>query len=65
MVLFKLTMIQCVFGKRSMRQTMKEIETNVAYRWFLEFGFHTEVSHFSTFGNKRVGYHFDSDPFSH
>ena len=33
-----------------MRQTIKEIETNVAYRWFLGFGFYTEVPHFSTFG---------------
>ena len=31
-VLFKMAMIQYVFGIRSMRQTIKEIETNVAYR---------------------------------
>lgn len=49
-VLFKMTFIQYVFGIRSMRQTIKEIETNVAYRWFLGFGFYTEVPHFSTFG---------------
>jgi len=49
-VLFKMTFIQYVFGIRSMRQTIKEIETNMAYRWFLGFGFHTEVPHFSTFG---------------
>jgi len=42
--------MQYVFGIRSMRQTIKEIETNMAYRWFLGFGFHTEVPHFSTFG---------------
>lgn len=42
-VLFKMTFIQYVFGIRSMRQTIKEIETNVAYRWFLGFGFYTEV----------------------
>ena len=53
-VLFKMTMIQYVFGIRSMRQTIKEIETNVAYRWFLGFGFHTEVPHFSTFGKNYV-----------
>lgn len=49
-VLIKMTFIQYVFGIRSMRQTIKEIETNVAYRWFLGFGFYTEVPHFSTFG---------------
>ena len=49
-VLFKMTLIQYVFGIRSMRQTIKEIETNIAYRWFLGFSFYTEVPHFSTFG---------------
>jgi transposase len=49
-VLIKMTFIQYVFGIRSMRQTIKEIETNVAYRWFLGFGFYTEIPHFSTFG---------------
>jgi transposase len=49
-ILIKMTFIQYVFGIRSMRQTIKEIETNVAYRWFLGFGFYTEVPHFSTFG---------------
>ena len=49
-VLIKMTFVQYVFGIRSMRQTIKEIETNVAYRWFLGFGFHSEVPHFSTFG---------------
>ncbi|GEM_PF-1934793 len=34
-VLFKMTFIQYVFGIRSMCQTIKEIETNMAYRWFL------------------------------
>ena len=45
-VLFKMTLIQYVFDIRSMRQTIKEIETNVAYRWFLGFGFHTRVRRF-------------------
>jgi len=53
-VLFKMAFIQYVFGIRSMRQTIKEIETNMAYRWFLGFGFHTEVPHFSTFGKNYV-----------
>ena len=33
-VLIKMTLIQYVFGIRSMRQTIHEIETNAAYRWF-------------------------------
>ncbi|KRG13734.1 hypothetical protein ACA30_14650 [Virgibacillus soli] len=35
-VLIKMTFIQYTFGIRSMRQTIKEIETNMAYRRFLE-----------------------------
>ncbi|MBD8038842.1 IS1182 family transposase [Solibacillus sp. A46] len=62
-VLFKMTMIQYVFGIRSMRQTIKEIETNVAYRWFLGFGFHTEVPHFSTFGKNYTRRFEDTDVF--
>ena len=60
-ILFKMTFVQYVFGIRSMRQTIKEIETNVAYRWFLGFGFHTEVPHFSTFGKNYVRRFQDSD----
>ncbi|PAE20002.1 hypothetical protein CHH80_13905 [Bacillus sp. 7504-2] len=30
-----------LFGIRSMRQTIKEMETNMAYPWFLGFGFYT------------------------
>jgi transposase len=57
-VLFKMVFIQYIFGIRSMRQTIKEIETNMAYRWFLGFGFYTEVPHFSTFGkNYERRYH--------
>ncbi|MDO0896532.1 transposase, partial [Enterococcus sp. B1E4] len=34
-LLIKLPMIQYLFGIKSMRQTIKEIEVNIAYRWFL------------------------------
>lgn len=33
-----------------MRQTIQEIEVNVAYRWFLGLGLTDEVPHFTTFG---------------
>jgi transposase len=46
-----------------MCQTIKEIETNMAYRWFLDFGFHTEVPHFSTFGKNCESRYHDSDVF--
>lgn len=37
-ILVKLTFIQYSFGIRSMRKTTKEVETNMAYRWFLGNG---------------------------
>lgn len=48
--LIKIPLIQYMFGIRSMRQTIKEIEVNVAYRWFLGLDFYDKVPHFSTFG---------------
>lgn len=62
-VLIKMTFIQYTFGIRSMSQTIKEIETNVAYRSFLGFGFHTELPHFSTFGKNYVRRFADTDLF--
>ena len=48
-VLFKLVFIQYLFGIKSMRQTIKDVEVNIAYRWFLGLGFNDPVPHFSTF----------------
>src|SRR5690606_15803101 len=53
-VLIKIVLIQYLFGIRSMRQTIKEIETNVAYRWFIGYDFSQPIPHFSTFGKNYV-----------
>lgn len=49
-VLFKIVFIQYLFGIRSMRQTIKEIEVNMAYRWFLGYDPIQSIPHFTTFG---------------
>ena len=49
-MLIKIPVIQYMFGIKSMRQTIKEIEVNVAYRWFLGLDFYDPVPHFTTFG---------------
>ena len=36
-VLFKLVLIQHLFGIQSLRQTMRDAEVNVTYRWFLGY----------------------------
>ena len=48
--LIKIPIIQYLFGIPSMRQTIQEIQVNVAYRWFLGLSFTDAVPHFSTFG---------------
>jgi len=47
-VLVKIVLIWHLFGIRSLRQTLKEIPVNIAYRWFLGFGFETAIPHFAT-----------------
>lgn len=62
-VLFKIIMIQYIFGIRSMRQTIKEIQVNNAYRWFLGFDLTDKIPHFSTFGKNYVRRFKDTDIF--
>ncbi len=47
-VIFKMVMIQHLFGLRSLRQTQGEVEVNVAYRWFLGYTMSQQIPHFST-----------------
>lgn len=49
-MLIKIPFIQYLYGIRSMRKTVKEIEVNVAYRWFLGLEMMDKVPNFSTFG---------------
>ncbi len=44
-----------------MRQTIKEIEVNVAYRWFLGLDMLDPVPHFSTFGKNYTRRFKDTD----
>ena len=46
-----------------MRQTIKEIELNVAYRWFLGLDMLDPVPHFSTFGKNYTRRFKDTDLF--
>ena len=59
----EMTMIQYLYGIRSMRQTIREIEVNVAYRWFLGLEMLDPVPHFSTFGKNYSRRFKDTDLF--
>lgn len=61
--LIKIPFIQYLYGIRSMRQTMKEIEVNVAYLWFLGLEMTDKVPHFSTFGKNYTRRFKDTDLF--
>jgi transposase len=62
-MLIKIPFIQYLYGIRSMRQTIKEIEVNVAYRWFLGLEMMDKVPHFSTFGKNYTRRFKDTDLF--
>ena len=61
--LIKIPMIQYLYGIRSMRQTIKEIEVNLAYRWFLGLDITDKVPHFTTFGKNYTRRFKDTDLF--
>ena len=62
-VLIKIPFIQYLYGIKSMRQTIKDIEVNVAYRWFLGLEMYDPVPHFSTFGKNYTRRFKDTDLF--
>ena len=62
-MLIKIPFIQYLYGIKSMRQTVKEIEVNVAYRWFLGLEMMDKVPHFSTFGKNYTRRFKDTDLF--
>ncbi len=62
-MLIKIPFIQYLYGIRSMRQTIREIEVNVAYRWFLGLDMLDPVPHFSTFGKNYSRRFKDTDLF--
>ena len=47
-VLFKMVLIQHIYGLPSLRRTAEEVSLNVAYRWFLGYTLQEETPHFST-----------------
>ena len=47
-VLVKMVLIQHLYGIPSLRQTHREIEVNLAYRWFLGYSLLEKIPHFAT-----------------
>ena len=47
-VLFKIVLIQHIYGISSLRRTLEEVSMNLAYRWFIGYPLNEAVPHFST-----------------
>ena len=47
-VLFKMVLIQHLYGLPSLRRTAEEVSANMCYRWFLGYRLQEETPHFST-----------------
>ena len=47
-VLIKMVLLQHLYGIPSLRQTHRDIQVNIAYRWFLGYGLLEEIPHFAT-----------------
>ena len=47
-VLFKMVLIQHLYGITSLRRTVEEINMNIAYRWFLGYLLNEPIPHFAT-----------------
>lgn len=62
-LLIKLPLIQYLCHINSMRQTIKDCEVNVAYRWFLGLEMKDTIPHFSTFGKNYSRRFKDTDLF--
>lgn len=47
-ILFKIVLIQHIYGIRSLRRTLEELGMNMAYRWFIGYPLNEPVPHLST-----------------
>lgn len=62
-VLFKMLIINIIFGNNSMRKTCSEIEVNIAYRWFLGLSIDEKIPNFSTWSQNYIRRYKDSSIF--
>ncbi len=52
-LLFKMLFIGYLFGVRSERQLVREVQVNIAYRWFLGLSLTNKIIDASTFSQQR------------
>lgn len=62
-VLLKIIVINYTFGYNSIRKTCREIEVNLAYRWFLGISMDDTVPNYSTWSQNYIRRYGDSEVF--
>lgn len=63
-VLFKLLLINKIFGINSIRRTCEECEVNIAYRWYLGLSMYDDIPNYSTWSQNYIRRYKDSDVFN-
>lgn len=49
MIYVKIALIMKMFGIDSLRKTYRELEVNIAYKWYLGFTMNEKIPHFTSF----------------
>ena len=62
-ILFKLVLLNFLFGKNSIRATVEEASVNTAYRWFLGISLTEKVPNYSTFSQNYIRRYKDTEVF--
>ncbi len=53
-VLFKILLLNILYGKNSIRATLREAKVNMAYRWFLNLSITYTIPNYSTFSQNYI-----------
>ena len=62
-IIFKILIIKYIFGIKSVRQTIKDIDVNIAYRWYLGFSLTEKIPHFTLINTNYYRRFKDTDVF--
>ena len=63
-VLFKLLLINIIFGLNSMRKTCEECKVNLAYRWYMGLDINEKIPDYSTWSQNYIRRYKDSEIFN-
>lgn len=61
--LFKIALLNFIYGKNSIRATLEDAKVNMAYRWFLNLSLSDKVPNYSTFTQNYIRRYQDTDVF--